>query len=147
MVEFSIKDQKYSTSKMDVFKQAQVMRKLLPIVASLTGLAKMRPQPGQPLDAEMLKESFEPIANALASLSDEHFQYILENCVKVVKRADADRWVSIWNAQANTLQYNDLDLMTLIQIIAQVVAENLGGFFPDALSSLPARQAKGPTPT
>jgi hypothetical protein len=144
MVEFSIKEVRYQTHKMDVFKQAQVMRKLLPIVASLAGLSKLRPAaPGQPLDPEMLKESFEPIANALSGLSDETFQYILESCVKVVKRSDGDRWVNLWNEQAKALQYQDLDLMTLIQIMSQVISENLGGFFPAGPSSLAAPPTMG----
>jgi hypothetical protein len=134
MGSFTIKSQEYQSVKLTTIKQAHLMRRLLPIVSSLANLSKLKSDN----QGDTAKEAFQPIADALSNLSDEQFNYILDLCLSVVKRRDVDanRLVPIWNGAGKNLQYEDIDLMVMLQIMGNVIMENLSGFLPESPSNL-----------
>lgn len=154
--EFQVAGQTYRATRLDVLKQAQLVRRLLPVVSALAGLSKLgaaqqaviaaQLSPGAPQAADgagnapaapeaNLQEVFQPIADALAGLPDEQFQYIFSTCMSAAQKQQGDRWVTIWSPQAQRLQFDDIGLPESLQIIIQVIGENLSGFFPGGSSS------------
>ena len=43
MAEFTVKEKEYRSTKLNALQQAHLMRRLLPLVSSLTGLARLAP--------------------------------------------------------------------------------------------------------
>lgn len=76
------------------------------------------------------------IANAVSDLSDGDVDAILFPCLSVVSREHMKGWVPV--CQHGEMAFDDIDLLTMLQLVARVVADSLGNFCKD---SLPARRA------
>jgi hypothetical protein len=84
-----IGEYKYQIGKLNALDQLHVSRRIAPIIPTIApllvqlvdaGLTDL--DEGEPLDIEMLKTlapSFQPFAEALAEMTDEHTEYVLKN--------------------------------------------------------------------
>lgn len=114
-MEFEVNGQTYRAERLDAKKQFHVARRLTPVLSSLTGAS----------DTEI----FASIAEALAGMSDEQCDYIIDTCLGVCLRQQGDKWVRVYNERAKALQFDDIDLTAMLQIAQSVIQENLSGFF------------------
>jgi hypothetical protein len=161
MAKFTINGINYHSSKLPLFTQLHVARKLMPIMGSILEAFK----PGM-LDALVVKSPVTEdgaeggndqlpvdatadtlrnvtiaklltiVGDALSHLSVEDTEFIIGSCLSVVRREQKGAWAPIWNVAANSLQYDDLHLPQIVQIAVQVVQDSLGGFFPEGLIPL-----------
>ena len=123
----------YRAGKMNAIKQFHVMRRLLPVLAPmLSDLQAAASEPRGSIEAALPK-----IAEGIAALSDENAEFVLGQCLAVVQRqrAQGTGWDAIWNVGARRLMFEDIDLSAMLMIVAEVIGENLSGFF-GALGSL-----------
>lgn len=136
-MEFEIKGIKYNASKLSVFDQLKVSRKLLPILAGVLadfgGVRAMLPAGGLEnanLDAlaPVLEKVLPRIASELSALSEEDTNAIIHPCLAVVARQNGKTWAPVFNS--GQLMFDDLDLFSMLQIVARVVADSLGNFLP-----------------
>lgn len=123
MADVTIGDKVYRTGKMDAKTQFHVVRRLLPLVSSITSIDREK------ITAETMVQA---IAEAIAKLSDQEVDYVLNRALSVCSRLEGgNAWMPVWNARADRLQYEDIDLSAMMQLTVAVLQENLGGFFPD----------------
>jgi hypothetical protein len=115
----------YRIGKLDARRQFHVMRRMLPLFGALQ-------------DAQ--EDMVAGIAGAVSKLTDDECDYVLDNCLTIVDRRVGDTWVSLWNARAKALQFQDLPLADMLQIASAVLQDNLGSFF-SGLPSTSAAQA------
>lgn len=153
--EFTIGENKYRVNKLPPRAQAHLMRRLMPIVSSLAGLAKLGPATASALNLgpaedavnesseaatemppDALAEILTPIATAISDLPDPVFDYIWDVCLSSCQIEQGGAWMAIYNVNAKRMQFDWLDLQACLQIIVQSIAENLSGFFPAGRSSL-----------
>lgn len=140
-MEFEIKGIQYRTAKLSVFDQLKVSRKLLPVLAGLMSefgsIKEMMPNlTAKPEGDEIEMKSYAPIfekllpkiADALAGLSEEDTNAIIFPCLSVVARQNGKSWAPVMSQ--NQLMFDDLDLMSMLQLVARVVADSLGNFLP-----------------
>jgi hypothetical protein len=146
VAEFTIKDTQFRAEKLGAMQQAHLVRRLLPIVSTLASLAKLRGPAGL-VDPDAAKEAFQPLANALAELSDENFNYIIATCMSKIQMREGDRWVLVWNVPAARPQFDTIDLPLMMQLCFHVIQDNLSGFFPAGPSPLGELLQKGPLST
>lgn len=138
-MEFEIKGVKYRTNKLSVFDQLKVSRKLLPVLAGMVSDFRSIQEKIRGKDTEGAMTTILPkIANAVAGLSDDDVNAILFPCLSVVSREHMKGWVPV--CQHGEMAFDDIDLFTMLQLVARVVAESLGNF----LRELPT--AETPTP-
>ncbi|EOV0985529.1 phage tail assembly chaperone [Edwardsiella piscicida] len=146
-MEFEIKGVNYRTAKLDVFQQLKVSRKLLPILAGVLAdfgsVRAMLPAGGLEtanFDAlsPVLEKVLPHIAEELASLSEDDTNAIIHPCLAVVARQNGKTWTPVFNS--GQLMFDDIDLLTMLQLVARVVADSLGNF----LQGLPTSET--PTP-
>ena len=110
-MEFEIKGVKYRTAKLSVFEQLKVSRKLLPVLAGMVSDFRSVQEKISSKDTEGAMATILPkIANAVSDLSD------------------------------GDMAFDDIDLLTMLQLVARVVADSLGNF----LQGLPTSET--PTP-
>lgn len=148
-MEFEIKGINYRTAKLDVFQQLKVSRKLLPVLAGLVsdfstlkslvvrdgeGKVVFDKQRGSAvLDAVLPK-----IADTLASLPDDDVNAVIYPCLGVVSRQHEKGWVKVFDQ--GELMFADIDLFTMLQLVARVVADSLGNFLKELPDSPPEGQ-------
>lgn len=151
MREFRIGDVLYRTRhKMSARQQFHVARRLAPLIGQVVSLAPMlktamtEPLPVATDDPEaqakieatqaaQIEALIIPLSAALARISDEDCDYVLDQCMSVVQRNSGNgqgpAWSDIWNPRANRLMFEDIELPAMMQIAAEVIRENLEGFF------------------
>lgn len=147
-MEFQIKGIDYRTSKLSVFDQLKVSRKLLPVLAGLLAeygsIRDMLPkETGTDSDAKAYGAIFEKVlpkvADQLAALSEEDTNAIIFPCLSVVsRRQDKSSWAPV--ARQNELMFDDIDLLSMLQMVGRVVGDSLGNFLP----ALPDKETPPP---
>lgn len=138
-MEFEINAQKYRVAKLSVFEQLRVSRKLLPVMAGIVAdvsVLKAAQEGGNLFGA--METVLPKIADAIAAMPDESVNAIIQPCLAVVSRQHMKSWVPVCS-QSN-LAFDDIDLMTLLQLVARVVADSLGNF----LHALPTPEMAAP---
>lgn len=130
-MEFEIKGVNYRASKLSVFDQLKVSRKLLPVLAGMLGnfqSIKTATQGGDVYKA--LETALPKIADSLAEMSEEDTNAIIFPCLSVVARQNGKVWAPVMSQ--NELMFDDIDLMSMLQIVGRVVGDSLGNFLPAA---------------
>lgn len=130
-MEFEIKGVNYRASKLSVFDQLKVSRKLLPVLAGMLGDFQGIKAAAQGGDVNKAIESALPkIADSLAEMSEEDTNAIIFPCLSVVARQNGKVWAPVMSQ--NELMFDDIDLMSMLQIVGRVVGDSLGNFLPAA---------------
>ncbi|BDH45759.1 hypothetical protein TUM12370_18030 [Salmonella enterica subsp. enterica serovar Choleraesuis] len=119
-MEFTVNGAGYRVAKLSVFDQLRVARKLLPVLAPV--VAELRSAQG----AAGMEAALPKIAVAISELSDDSVNAILFPCLAVVSRNHLKAWVPVFND--GLLAFDDIDLFTMLQLVARVVADSLGNF-------------------
>lgn len=124
----------YEIGKLPLFKQMHVARKLAPLLGTVATIKQMG---GAGLGGAF--EQFAgPIAQTLAKMSDEEVEQIIGDCLACVRRKIKEiGWMPMWNAQAKSLQYDDIDLPTMLQLVYAVLEGSIGHFLPVSLGASP----------
>ncbi|MEN4974087.1 phage tail assembly chaperone [Pantoea eucalypti] len=130
-MEFEIKGVNYRASKLSVFDQLKVSRKLLPVLAGMLGDFQGIKAAAQGGDVNKALESALPkIADSLAEMSEEDTNAIIFPCLTMVARQNGKVWAPVMVQGA--LMFDDIDLMSMLQIVGRVVGDSLGNFLPAA---------------
>jgi hypothetical protein len=137
MTELAIEDKTYRTGKLDAKTQFHIVRRLLPLVSSIGTLSADR------LDMTNMVTAF---ADAISKLSDEDCDYVLAKALSVCQRKEGQAWAPVWNRSADRMQYDDIDLVVMMQLTVAVLQENLGGFFPALPIPSPDEQPRPSAP-
>lgn len=133
-MEIEIKGIKYRMAKLNVFDQLKVSRKLLPILAGVVSDFRQLKASIYVKDTDAALEMALPkIADAVASLSDEDTNAIIFPCLKVVSREHANSWVPVMTQ--DVMAFDDIDLLTMLSLVARVVADSLGNFLQELPTS------------
>ena len=158
MHEFKVGEHTYRAGKLNARQQFHVGRRISPLIGQMfavgpviSGIAAARRamEDGDNVsedDAEDTVRATEamlvPFTRALAALSDADCDYVLDRCLGVVQRLTgtngAGAWGDVFNARANRIMFEDIDLMQMMQITAEVLMDNLGGFFATPLPGMPS---------
>lgn len=141
-IEFEIGGQRYRAEKLDAFKQLHVSRKIAPIVPKLLPMFLKFSEQGDSMKEDLtgMAEAFEPLAQALADMPDADCEYVFNACLGVVARNQLGNWASIWNQNARSLMFDDIDLGVMVQLTAKVIWDSLGNFIRGLLANKGAGQ-------
>jgi len=122
----------YRIGKLNAFQQLHVSRKVGPLIPRLVPAFMAMANGGEAIDK--LAQLFEPFAEAFAELSDESVEYVAGTCLSVVQRQQGSVWAPVWNKQAASLMFDDIDLASMLPLVIKVITENLGPFISGLLS-------------
>jgi hypothetical protein len=126
-MEFEINGQKYRSGKLNARQQFHVARRLAPVLGGLATASK-----GQ---TDNFATFLQPIADAIAGMSDADCDYVLDTCLASVQRQQqGSTWANIFVNKAQ--MFDDIDMGVMLQIASKVITENLGGFFQGSAASL-----------
>lgn len=139
--EFEIGEHTYRAEKMNAFDQLDLARKLLPVVAATSDiLVKVfRAMAGgeqqtakdalQKLVEQRVETILEPITRTLSAMPQDDARFITNLCLSRVKRKvpPDDMWQPVL-PRAGSLQFDDIDMTVVLQIVWQVVEQNVLSF-------------------
>ena len=115
-MEIRLGEHTYRIGRLNAFKQLDVVHRLLPCMDKLAGF--IGAQPDEKNTARM--------ADVLAALSDEGFEFITTTCLEVVERKRPDgEWAPV---SVNGAAGLGLGLASTFQLTWQVIMENLSDF-------------------
>ena len=117
MSEAEINGKEFILGKMTPRIQFHVARRLAPIFAAMAKSGSLS------LD----NLNFDALAEAIATLSDEDADYILDSCLAVVKHRDSDGKIFTIMIGSN-LRYNWIDMPMMLRLAFDVIQENMSGF-------------------
>lgn len=121
MAEFSVGGQNYKSSKLDVFKQFDIAKRLAPVMSAVAEIARAG-------DVEV-EELVVKIAPVISALPDADTHYIFNSCLDVTQRQQGDRWARVRAPGSGGLMFQDIGLPELMQITFNVLKEHFAGFF------------------
>lgn len=136
-MECTIKGVNYRANKLGVFEQLKVSRKLLPILAGLmadfSSIKNLLPAGGEAVNLERLEPVFNTllprIADELSKLTEDDTNAIIHPCLAMVVRENGKQWTPVF--RSGELMFDDIDLFSMLQLVARVVADSLGNFLPE----------------
>lgn len=144
-MEFTVNGVDYRATKLSVFEQLKVCRKLLPVLSSIVpDLAKLRETAAatagdREKTSQVIGTILPKIADVVAGMPDEDVNAILHPCLSVVSRQSiAKNWTPVFSN--GELMFDDIDLFTMLNIAGRVAADNLGNFLPAPPTSGTAAQ-------
>jgi hypothetical protein len=153
MTELEIGGNAYRINNMPAMTQFHVMRKLGPvlpgIVPVLAQAAAALPQAdGQEDGGAMttvdgvaaIAMAACPLLDGLAAMADADAEYVINHCLSAVMRRDSGgkSWSAV--SRDGVTMFDDIDLMTSMQIVWAVLRENYTGFFRAASTALAPAQ-------
>lgn len=150
-MEFTINNTVYRAGRLDAFKQAHIVRRLVPCLGGLASLADNEVKLTYDADGKVtgvdgdISEILRPLTNAITSLQDGDVEYIFNACLEVTERKQAGgKWAPL--RAGGVTMFDGLSLPVLLQIAYYAFRENLTDFLEGlpSLSSLEGfMKAKG----
>lgn len=124
-MDFIVNGVNYKAAKLPALKQFHLIRRLAPVMAHITN----------PDDA------LAGIANAISELKDEDANYVLFGLLGVVEREQPPHgWAKI--SVGESLMFQDIGLVEMMQIAAKSFQGNFGDFFNAAQFNLSGKNQK-----
>jgi hypothetical protein len=119
-------------------KLSPLLPKLLPAFSMLGGDADDEPKSEvsgddkkfDAADFATFATALQPAADALAAMPDADQDVVLAICLGSVELQQGKSWAPIWNKQINDLQFQDIELPLMLQLVWTVIGDSLGSFFP-----------------
>ncbi len=136
--DFDLNGVLYRARKLNAMDQLFLVQKLTPLAASLVPViqAAAREASNGPLAGALLKMEvgdLMPLAQGIASLPEADTKAILARCLSHVQRGVTSQagtsWANVWSTSAEAPMFDDLDLFTMLTIVAHVVKKDLAPFF------------------
>ncbi|WCM21358.1 hypothetical protein NDK50_07895 [Paraburkholderia bryophila] len=118
----------YRIGRIDARKQFHVARRLAPLLA---GLGASSFKDGGDGFAKFLG----PLTDALSRMTDEDVDYVLDVCLSVCQRVQANGQGAPVVARGGGLMFDDIDMGQMVQLTVKVIQENMQGFFPGAAAA------------
>lgn len=142
--EFDLGGIRYRARKMSAKDQLFVARKLTPLIGSFVPLLQMAAKQASvggniagaimSLDVEQVM----PLAQGIASLPESDTDDLIARCLSHVQRGSVSpagtTWSNVWSTSANKPMFEDIDLMSMLTLVAHVVRKDLGNFIPALFS-------------
>ena len=139
MAEFTIGEVSYRTTKLNARQQWNIARRIAPLLSGAGDLLKAL-DAGAPASDVDYFAAFGPLANALAGLSDEASDYVLNTCMRATTRLAGEQWRPVMTPDG-TLMWQDVDMKVMLVIAWNVLQESLGGFLSDLPGNTRAKLA------
>lgn len=130
MAEFKVGEDSFRTTKLDVFVQFHLVRKLLPVLVAFAHFK-------DPTKRGNVAALLGPLAEVLARMTKEDAEEVLTNCLAVVQRQVGSQWAPVKAVGSHALMDSGMSLLVVLELVRSVLQENLGSFFAVAEQLFP----------
>ena len=149
-IEHEVYGNVYQFGKMDAIRQFHVMRRLAAVSSGLgEGIMRLQKIGGAREilsdDGPGIMSVVAPLLDAIGKMSNEDSEYVINTCLSVVKRRQGATSFSPVQITSGQLMFPDIGMTCMVALVWRVLEFNLGGFFSELLSALPAPAAEEQT--
>lgn len=144
----TIKGTSYSVGRLSAKKQFAVSRRLGPFLGDvMPNVHELLYGKGDLVDRAI--KLIPTITGTLAAMKDEDCDFVIDTCLGVVKKQiENGQWASITTTTGVLMFPDEIDMMVMLQLTAEVVKANLLPFFPiELLAESGAAPATSTLPT
>ncbi len=124
---------------MATLKQFHISRKIAPLLPALApvflklgGLGRLTD------DLSSTVEIMTPFAEGIAGMPDDTVEYIIGACLAVIQRQQQGVWAPVWDAQAKSCPFEDIDMGVMMRLIVRVIQDSLGPSILGLIAGKPA---------
>lgn len=135
----------YLIGKLDAIRQFHVTRRLATVSAGLgEGISRLHGIGGAKallVEGAGAMSVIAPLMQAIGQMSNDDAEYVIGTCLSVVQRQQGTGGIVAWSpvqAAPGVLMFPDIQMTCMIALVWRVMEYNLGGFFSELLSVLPA---------
>lgn len=124
VMEFELNGHTYRAGKLNARDQFHIVRRLAPVLGNAAGSSGM--------------DALPPIADAIASLSDEQADYVLFGLLRCVQRKQPQGlgWAAV--STEHSLMYDDITMPVMMQLAWKALQHNMADF----LHALPSASSE-----
>lgn len=139
-MELEIDGRKYKSAPLDPFLQLHIARRIAPAMYIMASAMFSKLRDGGEIDKTNLVDAVKdstllhalmgavgPLVEFTAHMSNDDFEYVTRTCVTVVSMESGQGWQKVMNANG-AMQFDHIDAVTILQLAAAVIRENLAGF-------------------
>jgi hypothetical protein len=125
----TVKGASYSVGRLSAKNQFHVSRRLGPFLGDIMpNIQSLLKGKGDILDRAI--EFVPQIVKTLAAMSNEDCDFILDTCLAVVKFQQETGWVNVVTPNGVIMFSDQIDMLVMLELTAEVVQANLLEFFP-----------------
>lgn len=136
MADITLSGHEYRTGKLTPKQQLHLARRLAPLISGIGPLLSAL-SAGELDDAVDSLKQLEPFALALARMTDEEVDAIIDPCLMVAHRKVNASYAPLMPSRG-ALMFSDLSMQDMVQITFTVIQENLLDFSPGQAAGGPA---------
>jgi len=126
--EFNVSDRSYRQDRhLNAFEQISLISVVSPLFAKIIETVSDG-KPSKKKEKNVEIELVEVISDFLKDMSEEEFKSIRQKTLKTVQLHNGDTWANIYNEQADSMMFADIDGFDVLEIIVRVVAKELAPF-------------------
>lgn len=132
-MDIKLGEHNYRTGRLTPRQQLHIARRLAPVLGGLAkeALGLTEAKMDAMSEAQLIGSIAGPVAEGLAKMKQDDVDYVLDTCLSVVHRLEAEgKSMPVMNPGTRQMQYEDIDLPGMMRLCVSVVQENLGSFFP-----------------
>lgn len=119
-----INGNEYRVGKLNAKQQFHLTRRITPILLSYQDIESASENGTRTLKHTLT--AMKPLMDALAAMSDEDSDYVIDLCLSVCEIQDGQGFQRI--AVNGKFLYSHIDMSTMLQLVREVINENLGNF-------------------
>lgn len=122
--------------KLNAMQQFHVTRRLGPAILICGATFKMMME-GQDVPTDAWIEVAGPVMQVIGHMSDADVEYVINTCMSVVERQQADAWAPVLSSDKH-LMFADMNQLELIRLTVEVIRGDLTNFMKgmaDAVNS------------
>ena len=140
-IAFEISGVAYKARRMDIFSQANIARKIAPLMASgaaqLVRVVKAATEKRLSLadmPPEQMIEQFAPLMAELAKMPEDDLRFVITTCLATVQKDNGAPghpvWANVWPAGVQEPMFPEFrtDLVLTLRVVVAVIAGTLGNF-------------------
>lgn len=133
--EIEIAGNVYQIGKLPAMTQFHVARRIAPVLMALGGAAVIaeKMEKGEGDATNLLSDALGPLVEALSHMTDADANYVVGHSLSVCSIKQGNTWAKLWGASG--LQFQDLELPVMMQLVGRCIIQNLGNF----TKALPAK--------
>lgn len=131
-----INGETYRLGKMPARTQFHVLRRIMPVMASLApvaialGLAKPEGGAGdEPMEVDKFFGMIGPMAEGLARMADADMDFVINNVMAQTAKNVNGQWAPMLAPDGFTFMFQDMGMELMLQLTLAGIRENFGNFF------------------
>lgn len=129
MNQVTVNSQTYRIGKMPARTQFHVLRRLMPLLASVAPSATFLGLEKGEIDIDQFFGVLGPLSESLARMNDADLDFVINASLANVTRGVNGQWAPVLAVDGRSFMFEDMDMSVMLKLTIDAIKENYGNFF------------------